>query len=71
MDKNITTIVSVDELAYYLNLSPRRVQELARQGIIPAPYQRGRYNFTLCLREYVRYLRGLVSTFSGMQGGLD
>lgn len=67
MDRKITQTASVHDLAYYMGISPRRVQQLAQQGIIPAPYERGKYNFTLCLREYITYLRNLVATFSGMQ----
>lgn len=69
MDKNITTvkIVTTSELGYFLNLSTRRIQQLAKAGVIPAGYQRGKFNLVLCTWHYIHYLRNRLSTFSGMQ----
>jgi phage terminase Nu1 subunit (DNA packaging protein) len=40
-----------DELAEFLGLSPRRINALARNGIIPKP-ARGRYPLRACVQAY-------------------
>ena len=44
-------------MAKLLDIEPRRVQQLARQGIIKKN-GRGKYDLLLCAREYIRYLHG-------------
>jgi len=70
-DHLLYKVVGVQELSLYLNLSPRRIQQLAQRGIIPEPANRGRYNLLLSLHGYIQYLRQQVAAFSGMQGGLE
>lgn len=48
--------VSVGQVAAVLDLEVRRVQQLAREGIIPKP-ARGRYQLGGCVQGYIRYLR--------------
>lgn len=47
---------SVHVIAKLFDLTPRRVQQLAREGIVPKP-QRGRYDLIGCIRGYTRYLQ--------------
>ena len=49
------TLVSVHELAKLMNLSPRRVQQLAKEGIIAKEFL-GKYNAVVCLSMYVVHL---------------
>ena len=51
---------SVAKLGELLNLSPRRLQQLAKQGIIPKDV-RGRYNMAGAIRGYSRYLEEQAS----------
>lgn len=52
-------------IARLLDLTERRVQQLARDGIIPASVrngpERGRYDLVGTVRGYVRYLRELAT----------
>lgn len=49
--------VSGAVLAKLLDLTERRIQQLAKQGII-SKTDRGKYDLLTCVREYVRYLHG-------------
>jgi hypothetical protein len=44
------------ELAFILDLTPRRLQQLTREKIIPAPIK-GQHDLAPAVRAYVRYLR--------------
>lgn len=57
-------IVSVHTLAYYLDLSSRRIQQLSALGIIKKS-GRGKYNLIPCIRSYIKYLKELVALYSG------
>ncbi|MBI5234205.1 MAG: hypothetical protein HY880_07605 [Deltaproteobacteria bacterium] len=57
--------VSVKELAYYLDLTPRRVQQLAKAGIL-RKLKRGEYELVPCLHAYIRHMRELLSIYTGM-----
>ena len=46
----------VTELATYCNISPRRVQQLADDGVMPKA-SRGRYHFLKAVRGYILYLQ--------------
>lgn len=48
--------VKVEALARLLNLTPRRVQQLAREGVIPKS-GRGLYPFVPAIRAYMEYLQ--------------
>lgn len=50
------TSVSVATLARLFNLTERRVQQLARDGIIPKA-KRGEYDLVACVRGYITYLQ--------------
>lgn len=43
-------------IARFLNLTERRVQQLAREGILPKP-DKGKYDLVRCVQTYVRYLQ--------------
>jgi len=44
-------------LAKLFNLSERRIQQLARDGIIPKPERNGRYDLIGCVQGYIKYLQ--------------
>jgi hypothetical protein len=48
---------SVTEVARLLDVTPRRLQQMAREGIVPLP-DRGRYDTARCVRGYIKFLRG-------------
>jgi phage terminase Nu1 subunit (DNA packaging protein) len=48
--------ISLEQIAKLLDLTPRRVQQLSSEGIIPKS-DRGRYELVPAVRGYVRYLR--------------
>lgn len=48
---------SVHEVARLLDITPRWLSQLARDGIVPLP-ERGRYDTVACVRGYIRHLRG-------------
>lgn len=43
-------------IARFLNLTERRIQQLARDGIIPKP-DKGKYDLVRCVQQYVQYLQ--------------
>ena len=43
-------------IARFLNLTERRVQQLAREGVLPKP-EKGKYDLVRCVQTYVRYLQ--------------
>jgi phage terminase Nu1 subunit (DNA packaging protein) len=51
-----STKVKGPYLAEFLNLTARRVQQLAQEGVLPRA-ERGVYDFEACVRAYVRYLQ--------------
>lgn len=52
-------LYSVGVIAKLLNVSDRRVQQLAKEGIIPKA-QRGKYDLIPCVQGYVKYLQDLA-----------
>jgi len=48
------------QLADILELSVRRVQQLAKEGILPPTEKRNQYRLIDCIQGYVKYLRGQV-----------
>jgi len=52
-------LYTVDVIAKLLNLTPRRVQQLADEGVIPRPV-RGQYHLVRAIQGYVIYLQGKV-----------
>ena len=51
-------------IARLLDLSERRVQQLAHEGVIPKA-ERGAYDLVGAVRGYVRYLRDLIQKAAG------
>jgi phage terminase Nu1 subunit (DNA packaging protein) len=49
----------VKTMAEALNVSPRRVQQLAQGGVIPRA-TRGRYDFRACINAYCKYLHAQI-----------
>lgn len=47
---------SVNTIADLLLLDPRRIQQMAKEGILPKS-DRGKYDLVACVQGYVRYLR--------------
>jgi len=56
MAANYATTVPSERLALLLDLTPRRLQQLAAEGVIPKT-DRNRYDLVESVRGYVRYLR--------------
>jgi hypothetical protein len=50
-------IATVEDLALAWDITPRQVQNLAVDGIIPKPSKRGEYNWRLCTKAYIEKLR--------------
>ena len=49
---------NVDTLARAMNITPRRVQQLAKEGMPKA--ERGLYDLGACMAWYIRYLQAVV-----------
>lgn len=47
---------SLDTISKLLDLTPRRVQQLSKEGVIPK-LDRGRYELVPAVRGYIRYLK--------------
>jgi len=47
---------SLETISKLLDLSPRRVQQLSKEGVIPKA-ERGRYELVPAVRGYIRYLK--------------
>ncbi|MGQ5522635.1 hypothetical protein ACUHMQ_05160 [Chitinimonas sp. PSY-7] len=52
---------SVDTVAKLLDVTPRRVQQLVKENILPKPVARGQYEIVACVVGYIRYLNGQLS----------
>lgn len=48
--------VPVATLAKLFNLTERRIQQMARDGVIPKP-EKGKYDLIGCVRSYIKYLQ--------------
>jgi phage terminase Nu1 subunit (DNA packaging protein) len=49
----------VKTISKLFNLTERRVQQLAKEGIIPKP-ERGRYDLVGCVQGYIKYLQDVA-----------
>jgi phage terminase Nu1 subunit (DNA packaging protein) len=47
----------IDTIAKLLELTPRRINQLENDGILPRPVARGRYELVGCVQGYIRFLR--------------
>ena len=56
---------TVHEDANFLDMTPRRVQQLVVEGVLHR-VSPGRYDLEICIVRYVRHLRELVAIYSGM-----
>lgn len=52
--------IPVASLARLFNLTERRIQQMARDGIIPKP-EKGKYDLIGCTRAYIKYLQERAS----------
>jgi len=50
--------VNSKQLSDILNLSARRIQQLAKSGVLPPTEKRNQYLLVPCIQGYVHYLRG-------------
>jgi len=50
---------TVNDVAHFLNISPRRVQQLSKKGTIPKE-EHGCYNLIAVIHAYCAHLRGLA-----------
>lgn len=60
----------VDTLARLFKLTPRRIQQLAAEGVIPRG-QRGKYAFVPCIQAYIEHLRTQVDAIQRATAALD
>lgn len=56
---------SVDTIAKLLDMTPRRVQQLANEGIIPKPKDRGQYEIIPCVVGYIKHIKGMLNGEAG------
>lgn len=56
---------SVDTIAKLLDMTPRRVQQIANEGIIPKPKGRGQYEIVPCVVGYIRHIKGMLNGEAG------
>lgn len=56
---------SVDTIAKLLDMTPRRVQQLANEGIIPKPEDRGQYEIVPCVVGYIKHIKGMLNGEAG------
>ncbi len=56
---------SVDTIAKLLDMTPRRVQQLANEGIIPKPKDRGQYEIVPCVVGYIKHVKGMLNGEAG------
>jgi phage terminase Nu1 subunit (DNA packaging protein) len=52
----MATTVPIDTICKLLDLTPQRINQLAREGVIPK-VERGRYELVPVVRSYIHYLR--------------
>jgi hypothetical protein len=57
-------IVSVKVVAEFLDVTPRRVQQLAKLDKIPK-VARGRYDLIPAIHGYIQHMRDLITAYSG------
>jgi len=53
-------------LSYFLKITPRRIQQLVKRGVIPKGERRGEYDLITCIHAYIVHLHNLLYGFSGM-----
>jgi hypothetical protein len=63
--KRIKKILSAGELSLCLGISPRRIQQLSKVGIMPKR-GKGEYELYECMTAYFKFLRGLLKRYTGL-----
>ena len=63
-------LVGVAEIAEWLGITDRRVQQLAVDGVIPRA-ARGRYDLRACVCSYTEHLRSVAAGHTSADGALD
>lgn len=56
---------SVDTIAKLLDMTPRRVQQLANEGVVPKPKDRGQYEIVPCVVGYIKHIKGMLNGDAG------
>lgn len=56
---------SIESIAKLLDLTPRRVQQLVKEGVIPKPVTRGQYDIIPSVVAYIRHLRAIANGDGG------
>jgi len=56
---------SPNAIAKLLDMTPRRVQQLVKEGILPKPIARGQYEIIPCVVAYIKHLK------ASLMAGLD
>lgn len=56
---------SVETIAKLLDMTTRRVQQLATEGVVPKPEKKGQYEIVPCVVGYIRHLRGMLNGEAG------
>ncbi|MEO8804650.1 MAG: MarR family transcriptional regulator [Burkholderiaceae bacterium] len=59
----------VEIVSKFLNITPRRVQQLAADGVIPRG-ERGKYHLVGAIRGYIKFLQERIEARAGEDGGL-
>jgi phage terminase Nu1 subunit (DNA packaging protein) len=59
----------VEIVSKFLNITPRRVQQLAVDGVIPKG-ERGKYHLVGAIRGYIKFLQDRIEARAGEDGGL-
>src|SRR5262245_24155236 len=49
-------------MAKFIDVTPRRLQQLVQEGVVPKCEARGRYNPILVTQSYIRFLRDRVES---------
>jgi len=57
--------VSAAEVGELFGLTPRRVQQLVGEGVLPKPPKRGRYELHATVRAYVQHLQARIEQGEG------
>lgn len=70
MKKSKDGAVSVDVLARLFGLTPRRIQQLTAEGVIPRS-ERGQYALVPCVQAYVGHLRSTIEQTQRETARLD
>jgi len=57
--------MKIKEISEYIGISPRRIQQLAREGMIPRE-GRGEYDLKAVVQGYISYLKVQLDYFNGV-----